>query len=280
MSRSPTRTMTVSRVTEDAPGLEAVADRVVALAVEAPLEVRVAGEALAVTMRTPGHDRELALGFLFAEGVLRAIDEVGSVAHCGRTGDPDRENVIDVRAAAGVVLDVERTEASRRGTLTTSACGACGRARIDDLLGASPATAHPRTCTLAEIAGLIEVLRQNQAVFTVTGGCHGAALFEARSLAHVATFEDVGRHNAIDKLVGARLLAHADTPRSTERPLASGVLVVSGRASFDVVQKALVGGAGALIALGAPSTLAVDMARHGGLPLYGFAKHDAVERYA
>jgi FdhD protein len=156
------------------------------------------------------------------------------------------------------------------------------RARIDDLLAASPTTAHPRTCTLAEIAGLIELLRQSQAVFTATGGCHGAALFEARTLAHVATFEDVGRHNAIDKLVGARLLALADAPRGATagRPLASGVLVVSGRASFDVVQKALVGGAGALIALGAPSTLAVDMARHGGLPLYGFAKHDAVERYA
>jgi FdhD protein len=280
--RSPTRLVTVGRVTRDASGHEEVEERALALAVEAPLEIRVAGETLAVTMRTPGHDRELALGFLFAEGILRSIDEVGSIAHCGRTGDPDRENVIDVRAAAGVVLDVERTEASRRGTLTTSACGACGRARIDDLLAAAPPTERARPCTLAEISGLIETLRTSQPVFAATGGCHGVALFEPSALAHVATFEDVGRHNAIDKLVGARLLALADAPRdaSHARPLRSGVLVVSGRASFDVVQKALVGGAGALIALGAPSSLAVDMAHHAGLPLYGFAKRDAVERYA
>ncbi|MBX7197579.1 MAG: formate dehydrogenase accessory sulfurtransferase FdhD [Sandaracinaceae bacterium] len=282
MSEPPTpsakalRTRSVARI--DGDGLTR---RALELVAEAPLEIRVSGEALAVTMRTPGHDRELALGFLFAEGIVRDIDDVGSVAHCGRTGDPRRENVIDVIAAPGVVFDLERTEASRRGTITTSACGACGRASIDDLLASAPSVETPRPLSLDEIGPMLSHLRASQPVFARSGGCHGAALFEAASLTHVATYEDLGRHNAIDKLLGARLLARKDLERvSRTRPLAGGVLVVSGRSSFEVVHKALVGGAGALVALGAPSDLAADMAERAGLPLGGFAEPDGAERYA
>lgn len=256
--------------------------REVRLAVEAPLEIRLAGETVSVTMRTPGHDRELALGFLFAEGVIAGIDDVGSVAHCGRTGDPSRENVIDVVPAPGAVLDPERAAASRRGTITTSACGACGRARIDDLLADVRAVTHPRRLELRELAPLLRALRESQPVFEASGGSHGAALFEVGG-AHVATFEDVGRHNAMDKLLGARLL-HAGISRSrahtpSSGALEGGVVVVSGRTSFDVVHKALVGRAGALVGIGAPSDLAVEMARRAGLPLYGFARSESVEEY-
>ncbi len=242
------------------------------LAVEAPLEIRVAGEAIAVTMRTPGHDRELALGFLFSEGLVTSIDDVGSVAHCGRTGDSARENVIDVVPAPGVVIDPERRASSQRGTVTTSACGACGRVRIDDLLAQVARVTSPRRVTLEELGPMLEALRASQAVFHASGGSHGAALFDP-SGARLATFEDVGRHNAVDKLVGARLLARA-------LPLTRAVLVVSGRTSFDVVHKALAAGVSAVVGLGAPSDLAVDMARRAGLPLYGFARRESVEEYA
>ncbi len=272
--RAPLRGVIATRVTSAA--REA---RELSVAVEAPLEIRVAGDTLAITMRTPGHDRELALGFLFAEGVIASIDDVGSVSHCGRTGDPSRENVIDVIPAAGAIVDAARAEASRRGTLTTSACGACGRASIEDLLARAPAARTPRRVSLEEIGRAIGALRASQPVFSSTGGCHGATLLGAAELVRLETFEDVGRHNAIDKLVGARLLAEAREP-GAGAPLRGGVLVVSGRSSFDVVQKALVGGAGAIVGLGAPSDLAVEMARRAGLPLYGFARVESVEEYA
>jgi FdhD protein len=266
--------------------------RRVQLAVEAPLEIRLAGDTVSVTMRTPGHDRELAVGFLFAEGVIAGIDDVGSVAHCGRSGDPSRENVIDVLPAPGAALDPERAAASRRGTITTSACGACGRARVDDLLSAVCAVESPRRISVDELGPLLHALRESQPVFEASGGSHGAALFAA-SGAHVATYEDVGRHNAMDKLLGARLLHEGltrvvgaatrtapATAGASTAPLAGGIVVVSGRTSFDVVHKALVGRAGALVGIGAPSDLAVQMARRAGLPLYGFARSESVEEYA
>jgi len=274
LRRAPQRAVVAARITSA--GREA---RELSVAVEAPLEIRVAGETLAVTMRTPGHDRELAVGFLFAEGVIASIAHVGRVSHCGPTGRPSRDNVIDVIPAAGAILDAARTEASRRGTLTTSACGACGRASIEDLLASAPAAKAPRRVSLEEIERAVAVLRASQPVFASTGGCHGAALLSAADLGRLDAFEDVGRHNAIDKLVGARLLAAASQP-GRDAPLGGGVLVVSGRSSFDVVQKALVGGAGAIVGLGAPSDLAVEMARRAGLPLYGFARVESVEEYA
>jgi FdhD protein len=203
-------------------------DRVV---VEEPLEIRVAGETLAVTMRTPGHDRELALGFLWSEGVIGSLDDVGGVAHCTRGDDPAaRGNAIEVTAAPGARLRLPEGEAGRRGTIVTSACGVCGRRSIEDLLARCGPVAPAGRIAPDVLQRAADSLRQTQAIFAGTGGCHGAALLRFDG-EHVATFEDVGRHNAVDKLVGARLLARA-------LPAAAHLLVVSGRTSFEIVQKA------------------------------------------
>ena len=246
----------------------------VALAIEEPLEIRLAGETLALTMRTPGNDRELALGFLYAEGIVRSLDEVGRVAHCGRTGDAGRENTIDVIPGPGVAIDPEARRGVVRGTLTTSACGVCGRRSIDDLVARCAKVAGVEV-SAASASRMVEVLRQTQPLFSRTGGSHGAALFrvDRDGEVHVVTFEDVGRHNAVDKVIGSRLFARA-------LPLSGHALLVSGRTSFEIVQKAAVAGAGAVIGVGAASSLAVDLAAQVGLSLYGFARHGAIERYA
>ncbi len=242
------------------------------IACEEPLEIRVSGDTFAITMRTPGHDRELALGLLFAEGVITSVDDVATVTHCGRTGDPGRENTIDVRpvSTAKVVLPDELP--GRRGTLTTSACGVCGRQSIDDLL--ERCTPLPLGATLPADAILRAVgsIKSAQEVFTHTGGCHGALLttFEGE---RVVAFEDVGRHNAVDKLIGAMLLAK-------KLPLAGHILTVSGRASFELVQKAAVAGIPVLASVSAPSTLAVDLATRANITLAGFVRGAAMNVYA
>jgi FdhD protein len=266
MSPASVRALKVTRITGST---RTVADD--ELVVEEPLEIRLSGETLAVTMRTPGHDRELALGFLFAEGVIASIDDVGAVAHCGRTGDEGRENTIEVTPAPGARLRLP-DEAVHRGTLTTSACGVCGRRSIDDLL----ARCGPVKSVGEPVPGVLRsafaALRETQRLFTRTGGCHGAALvtFEGE---HVATFEDVGRHNAVDKLVGSRLLARG-------LPLHGHVLAVSGRTSFEIVQKAAVAGIPVVAGISAASSLAVEVARRAGITLVGFARGDSCVVYA
>jgi len=248
------------------------------LATEEPLEIRCAwpsspARRVAVTMRTPGHDFELATGFLFAEGVLAGSDALDRVAYCtDRTLTPAQEfNVVTVDLNVPPIREPAPRYAGT--TAATSACGVCGTESIDDVLalmdGHRVGAAHP-VVDAAVIRALPERLRAAQRVFDSTGGLHAAGLFDASGEPLVVR-EDIGRHNAVDKVVGARLLA-------CEAPGAP-VLAVSGRIGFEIVQKAVAAGVGVLAAVGAPSSLAVDLARRAGLCTIGFATADRFVTY-
>ncbi len=251
--------------------VEARSDEV---AVEEPLEIRISGETLAITMRTPGNDRELVLGFLLAEGVIASAKDVASVVHCGRTTDEGRENTIDVTLAPGVrpPIDAETGMLARRGTLVTSACGVCGRQSIDDLLARVAPLPSGGRVSPDVVTTAVAALRDRQPIFARTGGCHAASLV-AFDGSHVATFEDVGRHNAVDKVVGSRVLANAV-------PLSDHILVASGRSSFEIVQKAFAAGIPLVASVSAPSSLAVDLARRSNVTLVGFVRGGAMTVYA
>jgi FdhD protein len=247
------------------------------VAVEEPLDIRVASETVAVTMRTPGADYELALGFLFAEGVLRSLDDVGAVAYCGRADEEGYGNAIEVTPAPGAHRVLRRIDAARRGTLTIAACGICGRQSIDDLLaqcGPVPSFAPLPRALLARAPAL---LRGAQPTFDATGGVHAAAVL-SRDGTLLASAEDVGRHNAVDKAVGSLLRARK-IPAQRE-PGGPEVLVVSGRASFEIVQKATVARLAAVVSVSAASSLAIDLAHRSGLVLGAFARNGAVQLYA
>ncbi len=253
------------------PGLSLV-PRPDELSVEEPLEIRVAGETLAVTMRTPGHDAELAAGFLLAEGLIRSRADLGGIAHCGRLGEEGAHNTLNVVPAPGVVLDVDALGHARRGTLTTSACGVCGRHLIDDLLEKLLPVPGSERFERRFIARLTQELRARQPHFERTGGLHaaGAARPEA---GFVVVREDVGRHNAVDKTFGRLLL-------DGQVPARGAVLVVSGRTSFEIVQKALAAGVAGVVGVSAPSSLAVTTAARFGLLLCGFARGEGFNVYA
>lgn len=256
------------------------------VAIEEPLEIRVAGDPLAITMRTPGADRELALGFLYAEGVIRSLDDVGSVAHCGRPGDEGFGNVIDVLPGAGTVLAPERVAGARRGTLTTAACGVCGRLTIEDLVARCAAVADDARIEATALARFIRSMRDRQALFARTGGVHAAALFAATVTdtagndatapvddAPLFVREDVGRHNAVDKLVGALIFARA-------LPARGRALIVSGRTSFEIVQKAAVAGIPIVASVSAPSSLAIDLAARMNVTLVAFLRGESMSVYS
>ncbi|MFZ5471167.1 MAG: formate dehydrogenase accessory sulfurtransferase FdhD [Myxococcota bacterium] len=250
-------------------GGEAGVDDVV---IEEPLEIRVAGEPLAVTMRTPGDDARLAVGFLFAEGVVRAMEDVGAVAHCGRLGEEGFGNVIEVTPAPGAKLELARVAASRRGTLTTAACGVCGRKSIDDLLAHVGVLEDGPALSAQLITNAPARLREAQKNFARTGGLHAAAALDAQG-AVLAAFEDVGRHNAVDKVVG-ELLYRGLLPLRR-----AAVLVVSGRASFEIIQKALAAGIPAVASVSAASSLAIDLAQRGNLTLATFVRDGGFNVY-
>jgi FdhD protein len=242
------------------------------LCVEEPLEIRIAGEPLAITMRTPGHDHELVAGFLLAEGLIRTRADLGTIVHCGHLGAEGFGNTLDVLPAPGTVLDIEALSHTRRGTLTTSSCGMCGRAMISDLLArltpAPPCEPFPRSF----IASLATALRAKQPAFERTGGLHAAGI--ARPDEGLITVrEDVGRHNAVDKVIGRQLLDDL-------LPAHGALLVVSGRTSFEIVQKALAAGLAGVIGVSAPSSLAVSTAARFGLLLCGFARSTTFNIYA
>lgn len=250
---------------------ELVDDRV---ALEEPLEIRIAGEPFAVTMRTPGHDEELVLGLLLAEGIVRCVGDVGGIAHCGKPGELG--NVIDVTAAPGTVIDWEPDGPVRRATLTTSACGVCGRRSIDDLLARVRPLDDGARFSARWIERLTRELAPRQVNFSASGGVHAAALFHAEGAASESSLlvrEDVGRHNAVDKVVGRAAL-------DGDLPARGRALVVSGRASFELVQKALVAQIPMLVSVSAPSSLAVAAARAAGLTLVGFARGERFNVYA
>jgi FdhD protein len=243
-------------------------DEVVA---EEPLEIRAQGETLAVTMRTPGADRELAVGFLFSEGVIGSRDDVGSVSHCGR---PDREgfgNVIDVVAAPGFLMEIEKLSATRRGTITTAACGVCGRRSVDDVIArCTPLKVADAMIAAATISQAMDSLRERQPNFARTGGIHAAAIHAADGSV-LASFEDIGRHNACDKSIGKLLL--------DGRLGQAALLVVSGRASFEVVQKASAARIPVIASVSAASSLAIDLAGAAGITLCGFARNGSMTVY-
>lgn len=247
------------------------------LATEEPLEIRVAraGEAprrVSVTMRTPGSDFELAAGFLFTEGVVRDAGEVAAIRYCvdESLDGAQRYNVVSVHLAPGATFDPELL---RRNFYTTSSCGVCGKASIEAVHGAGCPAAGPGPCVAPEtLLALPARLRAAQAVFERTGGLHAAAVFTAEGeLLRVR--EDVGRHNAVDKLVGAGLLAG-------ELPLSDRVLLVSGRLSFELVQKAARAGVAVLAGVSAPSSLAVELAEEARMTLVGFLREGRFNVYA
>ncbi|WP_434600629.1 formate dehydrogenase accessory sulfurtransferase FdhD [Streptomyces sp. A5-4] len=244
------------------------------LVAEEPLEIRLNGKALAITMRTPGDDFALATGFLVSEGVIGAASDVRSVVYCaGATADGvNTYNVVDVRLADGVEVPDITLE---RNVYTTSSCGLCGKASLDAVRTTTRfpiADTPPVRVTPELLAGLPDRLRAAQRVFDRTGGLHAAALFsEAGELIDIR--EDVSRHNAVDKLVGR---AHRDG----RLPLSREVLLVSGRASFELAQKAVMAGIPVLAAVSAPSSLAVDLAVETGLTLVGFLRGPNMNVYA
>ncbi|MFF9867318.1 formate dehydrogenase accessory sulfurtransferase FdhD [Streptomyces sp. NPDC013953] len=252
----------------------AVSARPDTLVAEEPLEIRLNGRPLAITMRTPGDDFALAAGFLVSEGVLGSASDVRNIVYCaGATEDGSNTyNVVDVQLAPGVPVPDITLE---RNVYTTSSCGLCGKASLDAVRTTARfpiADAPPLRLEPGLLAELPERLRAAQRVFDRTGGLHAAALFsEEGELLDVR--EDVGRHNAVDKLVGRAL-------REDSLPLDRAVLLVSGRASFELAQKAVMAGIPVLAAVSAPSSLAVDLAAGTGLTLVGFLRGRNMNVYA
>lgn len=237
------------------------------VAVEEPLEVRVNGSAVAVTMRTPGDDFELAVGFLLSEGILAGPDDLVGVRYCN-DGRPDpARNIVDV-TARGVVDHPHRRQA------VNSACGLCGRDSLDQVRTAArwPVSDDPVTVDVRLLGALPDRLREQQAVFERTGGIHAAGLFSPTGDLLVLR-EDVGRHNAVDKVVGWALM-------QGRLPARGLVLQVSSRLSFELVQKAWIAGVPVLSGVSAPSTLAVDLAQEAGMTLAGFVRGDSLNLYA
>ena len=248
-----------------------------ALAVEEPLEIRVDGEPVATTMRTPGSDADLALGFLFAEGILAGAGDVSSVAHCGRPGEEGFGNVIDVRSAAGIRLDPERLLDGHRVAPISSACGVCGRRAIEGLAARIRPLGPERRVAPALLHAAVEAISRSQPAFARTGGLHAAVLVGTDG-ALLAASEDVGRHNAVDKVIGALVRAGRLGAGATgEGP---AVLAVSGRTGFEIVQKAAAAGVPAVASISAPTSLAVDLAAAAGIALAGFVRGGAMNVYA
>ena len=234
------------------------------LAGEEPLELRVGGTSLAVTMRTPGADFDLAAGFLVSEGVISANEELTTMRYCAGKGDDgvNRFNVLDLALAPGVAAP---DESVARAFFTTSSCGLCGKASIDAVRTRSRFDVHddPLEVSSALLVTLPARLREAQQVFEKTGGLHAAGLFDGATGELLVLREDVGRHNAVDKVVGWAL-------RENRLPLRGTILLVSGRASFELVQKAAMAGVPMLCAVSAPSSLAFDLAAETGITLVGF----------
>ncbi|MDZ5144956.1 formate dehydrogenase accessory sulfurtransferase FdhD [Microbacterium testaceum] len=246
-----------------------------AVAVEEPLEIRVAGSPLAVTMRTPGHDVELAAGFLVSEGVISRGEDFARAIHCGGPGtggaDGNTYNVLDLTLAPGVALP---SPDIARSFYTTSSCGVCGTASIEavEKVSTYDVSTDPLSVSAHEVAAFPNRLREQQKTFDKTGGLHGAALFDAATGELLVTREDVGRHNAVDKVVGWALL-------NDRLPLRATVLQVSGRVSFELVQKAVMAGIPMLSAVSAPSSLAIELAERAGLTLAAFVRGNSMNLY-
>ena len=253
-------------------------DRKDVVAVEEPLEIRVEftrngareTSAVSVTMRTPGNDFELAAGFLYGEGLLRGGEDVAEISYC-QSDEPQTYNIVVVKLRSGTLFD---PEALSRNFYMSSSCGVCGKASLEavEVRGCEQIPDEGLSVDPAILSGLPEKLRAQQGLFDRTGGIHAAGRFdEAGQL--VSIREDVGRHNAVDKVVGEAFLAG-------ELPLERTILAVSGRTSFEIMQKALAAGIPLVVGVGAPSSLAVDLARNFNMSLLGFTRSEGFNVYA
>ena len=246
--------------------------------VEEPLEIRLVagpiekrkGRGLSITMRTPGHDFELAIGFLVSEGIVQTAAQIQSTEFCGTVADGEEtSNIVRIELAPETSFDVQKLQ---RHFYTTSSCGVCGKASLEALETQEfQAIQSDLKVKRAKIVELPELLRDQQDVFSRTGGIHAAGLFDADGNL-VSIREDVGRHNALDKLIGEQLL-------QDRLPLENHVLAVSGRASFELLQKTLAAGIPIFVAVGAPSSLAVELAQQFKITLIGFASRDKFNIY-
>lgn len=272
--RPSLRRVEISRVEDDR---EITSDVV---ATEEPLEIRLEFDgpegkrverSISVTMRTPGNDEELAVGFLYAEGIVRTPADVRLARPCGPPAPNGLINVVRVELAPGVRVDLDRIE---RHFYTSSSCGVCGKSSLDAVAiqGRFDIAGNGFSVSRRMLGGLPVTLRSDQAVFERTGGLHASGLFDVEGQV-IAVREDVGRHNALDKLIGSRVQAGA-------LPLALNGIVLSGRASFELMQKAMMAGCPIVAAVGAPSSLAVDLAREFGITLIGFLKRDRFNIYS
>lgn len=240
------------------------------LAAEEPLEIRIDGEPISVTMRTPGDDLELAAGFLLTEGLIQRREQIVSLEMAAEESGANSGNVVSARLQPGAAPD---TEKMRRNFFAASSCGICGKASIDSVRARTLQPPNPDfRCSAEILLRLPEALRASQNVFGRTGGLHAAALFTA-SGELLAVREDIGRHNAVDKIAGWALLEN-------RIPLANEILLVSGRGGFEIVQKAIVAGIPVVASVSAPSSLAVQLARELGLTLIGFLRERRFVIYA
>jgi FdhD protein len=240
------------------------------VAAEEPLEIRVQGHSLAVIMRTPGHDRELAAGFLLSEGVIRSAKDIGVITRCEDIQGGDEENVLNVLLAKGVAFDPDNFS---RNFFVSSSCGLCGKASIEAVRARfKPLPSSPFKVSKNLLYQLPELLRRAQPTFEKTGGLHASALFDSKGRL-AALREDVGRHNALDKLIGWGLF-------EGHLPFKRHLLILSGRVSFEMMQKALAAGIPVVAAIGAPSSLAVEFAKESGQTLAGFLREEKMNVYA
>ena len=251
-----------------------VRSRLDQLATEEPLEIRLVSpqKTVAVTMRTPGADFELAAGFLYSEGVVSSREDIDRISYCvdADVDGEQRYNIVNVALREGLSVDLQPLE---RHFFTTSACGVCGRASLEALRSREyPVIPDGPEVSAAVIYSLPDQLRSAQRVFSTTGGLHAAGLFDAQGTL-LSVREDVGRHNALDKLVGSAIL-------SDELPLNNRIVMVSGRSSFEILQKCLAAGVPIVCAVSAPSSLAVALAREFGITLVGFLRGERFNIYA
>lgn len=237
---------------------------------EEPLEIRVKGESVVVTMRTPGHDEELAIGFLLSEGVINNSSDVLEIAYCQQGEASLHRNILNVFLSPEVEINLDRL---KRNVYASSSCGLCGKASIESLQNIfEPLNKIETVISVDTILTLPQKLRAKQSTFDKTGGLHAAGLFD-RNGELLVLREDIGRHNAVDKILGHLFLKN-------RMPLEDCVLMVSGRASFEIIQKSLAGRVGIICAVSAPSSLAVDMSKESGQTLIGFLRERKFNVYS
>jgi len=262
----PARSVEIFRVRGSS--RERVVDHAVA---EEPLEVRLHGRPFATIMRTPGDDRSLAAGFLFAERILRTADDLGTIEHC-RDGDAPAQNVLNVTLTEDRREGVDAALADRRHVTSNASGGLCGRLAIETLRAELDPVASQYGLAVALLTSLPIRLRKAQPLFDATGGLHAAGLFDMTGRL-LAAAEDIGRHNAVDKVIGRMLIEE-------RLPLSSNVLFVSGRTSFEIVQKAWCAGIPLVASVSAASSLAIEVAEEAGITLVGFVRDEAFNIYA